>query len=150
MPPTRNKSPYDLEARYGTGPGESKRGRKELWADGVSSDISVFLYHFENLKEEYIDGTFGKSLLQELEDRGYDLTTLKFSIKRKPLANIGRSMVQIVAHLQAQERARVQAQERTDYEKWKAAQKSESSKTDGSTNPEASNAPDPRDSPKSS
>jgi len=31
----------------------------------------------------YIDVGHGKSLVEELEDRGYDITTLQFSIKRK-------------------------------------------------------------------
>lgn len=31
----------------------------------------------------YIDMGHGKNLVQELEDRGYDITTLQFSIKRK-------------------------------------------------------------------
>ena len=34
---------------------------------------------------------FGKSLMEELVDRGYDLSTLKFSIRKKKEAGDGRS-----------------------------------------------------------
>lgn len=34
-------------------------------------------------------GYDGKTLLQELDERGYDMTTLKFSIQKKPLRRDG-------------------------------------------------------------
>ena len=52
--------------------------------DGTSRADSRLL-HFMFSQGHYspLDKTFGKSLYDELESRGYDLTTLKFSISKK-------------------------------------------------------------------
>jgi hypothetical protein len=64
--------------------------RPELVANGLKGDAGTLL-HCWNRREIYPPLTAlvmktdsAPSFMQELEDRGYDLTTIRFSIKKKP------------------------------------------------------------------
>ena len=75
-----------------------KDGLKAGWAkfDGCSdfvvgstdskADVNLIHFYMGSPRPEYNlrtgRPTFGKSLLEELHDRGYDLSTLKFSVKK--------------------------------------------------------------------
>jgi hypothetical protein len=51
--------------------------------DAVKSDGSLLHYHFGVREWDYVEKKSRPSLLEELHARGYDLTTLKFSIKKR-------------------------------------------------------------------
>jgi len=61
--------------------------------DGATKRDSHLIHHYicsEKMSRDYSRGgeiKFDPSLIKELEDRGYDLTTLKFSIQRKKDGN---------------------------------------------------------------
>lgn len=74
--------PGEIKVKWGRIPGESTN--PELcyyWGEGVSKrDINLLHYTFNNLKSR--DGGL-EPLLAELEARGYDTTTFKFSISKR-------------------------------------------------------------------
>ena len=75
---TPKAKPGQLLVKFG-----QEYGNKDLYfchgAEGATSaDGKMLMLAFERA-----DVGFGKSLRQELTDRGYDITTLKFSIMRK-------------------------------------------------------------------
>ena len=53
-----------------------------FWDDIPSCDKSLVLYYLASENINYSGGQM-KSLIQELEERGYDLDTLRFSIQKK-------------------------------------------------------------------
>jgi hypothetical protein len=73
----------------------ASRRETTLWADWSKRQQDVvfhwpdakadgrLLYAYLACERREFDGTWGPSLLKELEARGYDLTTLRFSIKKK-------------------------------------------------------------------
>lgn len=56
----------------------SKRERALVY-DGAKTAGGMLSYHFE-----VVPTLHHPSLVKDLEDRGYDLTTLRFSIRKKP------------------------------------------------------------------
>ncbi len=75
-------NPGELKAQYG----KLKHDSPDIiyaWGDGCSS-ADARLLHYVMSREWYhpADGTWGDSFIKELEKRGYDITTLKFSIKK--------------------------------------------------------------------
>lgn len=49
-----------------------------------SGKIGRLFYRFLNLKPyDVLEGSFGKNLYEELEERGWDLTTLRITIDKK-------------------------------------------------------------------
>ena len=76
---TPKAKPGELLVKFG-----QKHGERDLfycWPEndcGMNRDSKFLSYAFERI--DIIDGN---SLRQELEDRGYDITTLKFSIQKK-------------------------------------------------------------------
>ena len=55
------------------------------WDNIPKCDIKLIFYYLINENINYRGGEL-KSLVQELEERGYDLDTLKFSIEKKKLS----------------------------------------------------------------
>lgn len=54
------------------------------WGDGCSkADGGLLHYHLGTGRYELGTKDFGRSLIEELHSRGYDLTTLKFSIRKR-------------------------------------------------------------------
>ncbi|MEJ2043675.1 MAG: hypothetical protein P8X74_03740 [Reinekea sp.] len=54
------------------------------WGDGIPKcDGRLLHYMFAGKRYSPIDKTWDDSFIEELEKRGYDLTTLKFSIQKK-------------------------------------------------------------------
>lgn len=56
------------------------------WGDGVAKADANMLIHAmggERMRSAFSGFAFDPSLVKELEARGYDLTTLKFSIQKK-------------------------------------------------------------------
>lgn len=83
----RDAKPGELIAQWGTMPyGETSRDGELCYAWGAgcrSADIS--LLHFTFASPTYLPGRFDPepSFLKDLERRGYDLTTFRFSIRKK-------------------------------------------------------------------
>jgi len=75
-----------LKAQWGKLPGDSPE-IIYAWGDGchrgdgglIHSMLTSPIYHF-------FDHRYGPSYLEQLEERGYDITTLKFSIEKKSSA----------------------------------------------------------------
>ena len=61
----------------------SKRENDLLYHYPQTSDGSVLAMFFESLRTQVTTDKVETSLREELDKRGYDLKTLKFSIKRK-------------------------------------------------------------------
>jgi hypothetical protein len=57
----------------------SKRERAIVYGGTNKPDGGMLAYEFEGAK-----GDFGRTLVKELEERGYDITTLQFSVAKKP------------------------------------------------------------------
>lgn len=71
--------PGELIARWG-----KVEGIVDLCYDGPSRpDMHLLHGALTGKKFQPFDSTWSASFLQELEERGYDITTLKFSIKKK-------------------------------------------------------------------
>jgi len=80
--------PGVLEVYWGVMKGESTPDIIYHRGDGCARPDGHLLYSVFGCKRERFDSERGQtihdpSLLEELEARGYDLTTLKFSIKKK-------------------------------------------------------------------
>lgn len=76
--------PGELLMRYGKLPGDEP----ELcmaWGEGTSKRDAILLHAVINSPRPRLDSKtpFSPSLVEELEARGYDITTLKFSIRKK-------------------------------------------------------------------
>lgn len=82
---TTKAKPGQLLVKFG-----QEYGNKDLYfchgSDGATkADGKMLMLAFES-----VDVGFGKSLRQELIDRGYDITTLKFTITKKLISeNLG-------------------------------------------------------------
>jgi hypothetical protein len=80
--------PGELKIRYGTD-GNGERDIVYAWGDGVPKGDSWLLHSFFGWARtrpsmDSMDGyVTDPSLLEELNARGYDITTLKFSIQKK-------------------------------------------------------------------
>lgn len=61
----------------------SKREKDLLYNYPRKSDAGILINYFEQLESSATCDGKVRNMRQELEARGYDLTTLKFSIKRK-------------------------------------------------------------------
>jgi hypothetical protein len=78
---TPKAKPGQLKVAYGR---QDKHNSPELIYAYDNSDRAAkgdaynILYFFNHVKDEH-----GKSLLEDLEQRGYDLTTLKLTIEKK-------------------------------------------------------------------
>lgn len=64
----RDPDSKDVELQYCWGPNEG----------GGKRAVNMMIHHWNHLK-----GHDGKSFIEELEARGYDITTLKFTIEKK-------------------------------------------------------------------
>jgi len=66
---------------------ENEHDMMYSWGDGCRADARFIHYVFnsERMEQEFPSGNTirEQSVCDELEKRGYDLTTLKFSIKKK-------------------------------------------------------------------
>jgi hypothetical protein len=58
------------------------------WGDGCSSRDSNLLLHAICKPRVSIGNVMEQSVIKELQDRGYDITTMKFSIKKLPINNM--------------------------------------------------------------
>lgn len=92
---TTPAKPGQLKAQWGRSDAGAKPSLIYLWggAGASKSDARIIAEALERpvLERDYDNGTFldpaikeGPSLAAELEARGYDLTTLKFTIEMKP------------------------------------------------------------------
>lgn len=55
-----------------------------VWGDGCRPEDARMLYNLITSKPFHpLDKTFGKSFLENLEERGYDIETLKISVEKK-------------------------------------------------------------------
>jgi hypothetical protein len=54
------------------------------WGDGCSKADGALMHYAFGVDHFTIDHTWAPSLMKELYERGYDLTTLKFSIRKRP------------------------------------------------------------------
>ena len=72
--------PGELKVAYGKGSYGSETDLFYAWGEGVHKGSANVLSHF---LEEIKDG--GLTLRQELQERGFDITTLKFSIQKLPV-----------------------------------------------------------------
>jgi hypothetical protein len=80
--------PGVLEARWGRADSFNKPSVVYVHGGGgsVKADARLLSTMFEGRDVDtgsLVFGRTGKSLIKELEDRGYDITTLKFSIRLK-------------------------------------------------------------------
>lgn len=75
--------PGELTAGYG----RDEYGYVDLgfaWGEGIdSADASLLQWTFTRSYKSELDGETEPGLLTQLRQRGYDLTTLKFSIQKK-------------------------------------------------------------------
>lgn len=75
--------PGQLKAQWGKMPHESP-DLCYAWGDGVSSADGRLLHNALSSKTySPIDKTWDDSFLEELDKRGYDITTLTFSVQKK-------------------------------------------------------------------
>jgi hypothetical protein len=74
-----------LTAYWGRESGAGRGGPKDLVFGSPCRPDGHLLYG----AMAFIDMGHGKTLVQELESRGYDITTLQFSVKRKWRPNEG-------------------------------------------------------------
>lgn len=75
---TPTAKPGELKAAYGRVDGELDLGYAWGGSGAEKSDSRILMRALE--ENNVYDG---KSLRQELEERGYDITTLRFSIQKK-------------------------------------------------------------------
>jgi hypothetical protein len=79
------KVPGELRALWARG-GEAGAGGDVcyVWGDGVSGCDSRLLHYWLTVgRFDAVTRTIERSFQEELEDRGYDLKTLKFSIRKR-------------------------------------------------------------------
>lgn len=74
--------PGELLMFYGRLPGDSP-DTIYSWGEGCSKRDGALLNMVIGSKRYSVLGEWEKSLLEDLQDRGYDITTLKFSIRKK-------------------------------------------------------------------
>jgi len=76
--------PGQIKAQWGKVPHEIP-GICYAWGGGGAScaDVRLLDYALSGRRYSPIDKTWSDSFLEELEKRGYDLTTLKFSVEKK-------------------------------------------------------------------
>lgn len=73
-----------LKAQYGKVPHERSQDIVYAWGAGCpKSDMHLIHNMLTAQRYSVLDGEWDKSPLDELIDRGYDITTLKFSIEKK-------------------------------------------------------------------
>lgn len=94
-PPVRRRwraptaAPGELVMRWGKLPNESP-DMCMAWGEGCSKRDGALLHYMLGSKRmRWRDGVphFDPSFLEELETRGYDLTTLRFSVRKKQAHN---------------------------------------------------------------
>lgn len=81
--------PGELVMRWGRLPNEAP-GTCFAAGDGLSKrDMALLHYMLASKRMRWKEGapTFEPSFLEELEARGYDLTTLRFSVRKKEAPN---------------------------------------------------------------
>ena len=75
--------PGELKAQWGKLPGDNP-AICYAWGDGVGKCDAHLLHNAFSCKTHNpINDTWDISFFEELEKRGYDMTTLKFSIQKK-------------------------------------------------------------------
>lgn len=80
---TPKAKPGQLKAQWGKLPYDTP-DLIFCWGDGVPKcDGSLLNSALSGKRHHPFDGTWSDSLIEELEKRGYDITTLKFSIQKK-------------------------------------------------------------------
>lgn len=83
---TRKKAkPGQLRMFYGRLPNDSAADVCTAWGDGCSSrDAKLLNWIMCSERPPSMSGElWNRSLIEELKDRGYDLDTLEFSIKKR-------------------------------------------------------------------
>jgi hypothetical protein len=84
-----NAKPGELKMQWGKLPGDCP-DMCFAWGDGCSKRDGNFLHYVlasarpTHNRDEHGRPMFDKSVLEQLDERGYDLTTLRFSIRKKP------------------------------------------------------------------
>lgn len=85
---TRKKAaPGQLRMFYGVLPGDSAPDVLYMWGDGVDRCDGRLLHYIMTSKRNplRIGEEWGPSFLEELDSRGYDISTLEFSIRKRSL-----------------------------------------------------------------
>lgn len=78
------KRPGELRMLYARG-GEARDGDMcYVWGAGVSKQDAALLNYVIGSKRYSISREFEPSLLDDLKNRGYDITTFKLSIRKLP------------------------------------------------------------------
>jgi hypothetical protein len=76
--------PNQLKVQYGKLPGD-KPDLTYVWGPGCDRTDYMVLMQGLNLKPfDRLTDSYEDSVLKQLEERGYDITTLKFSIEKLP------------------------------------------------------------------
>lgn len=89
---TPKAKPGELRALYGKADRWSGPDVCYVWGEGVPGCDARLLHSTLSNKRLTLDfpnagHKFEQSFVDELEERGYDITTLRFSIQKKPSAN---------------------------------------------------------------
>lgn len=89
---TLKAKPGELRAYYGLADGDGP-DVCYAWGDGVAKADGRLLHGILSCDRMMLDfpnigHKYGPSFLKELEERGYDITTLRFSIQKKSRADI--------------------------------------------------------------
>lgn len=75
--------PGELKIGFGRDGDEDGPDIVFAWGEGLTkADASLLWYHFSNERADYT-GKPVPSLLNELKDRGFDLSTLKLTVRKK-------------------------------------------------------------------
>lgn len=77
--------PGELKMQWGKLPGENP-DICTVWGDGAGGngrDSNLLMDALCNPRNRYMSPEQDKSVIKRLEERGYDITTLRFSIQKK-------------------------------------------------------------------
>jgi hypothetical protein len=81
----KRAKPGELRMFHGRLPGEQVGDLSFLWGDGVCrGDAALLQWVISSTRRSLATGDPLPSLLDELERRGYDLTTIEFRIRKRP------------------------------------------------------------------
>lgn len=73
-----------LKVQYGKHPGERQFGIVYAWGAGCpKSDMHLIHNAISSERYSVLNDSWNASLIDELISRGYDITTLKFTIEKK-------------------------------------------------------------------
>lgn len=79
----KHAKPGELLAYYGKADSYGDPDLCYAWGEGCQKADSRLVDYALHRKDYDVFGTYHPSFIEELEKRGYDITTLKFSIKKK-------------------------------------------------------------------